>query len=296
MLHRRFLAKTLTLATLALALLIPSGASALTPIPPPGPQSSSTGLQGEISSAPPKSAPTISTPSNGQVFSNIPITVSGLCSAQTVKIFDSNVFVGAAQCQRGSYTLQVDLFNGQNDLVAYDYDALEQQSPASNTVTVTFNDAQFVQFGTRVTLTSPYARKGANPGDTLTWPIIINGGVGPYAISVDWGDSTSPSLQSAASTGQINIQHVYQTAGTYSVIVRATDKNGTVAFLQLIGVANGKVTAAASAQATSPPKTVTQVLWWPLAVLFVLLVVAFFLGRKQQLEAIRRQLEKSRAE
>lgn len=291
---RRWIISALVLAT-TLASLSSFAATGVFADTPPGPQSGSTGLQGEISSAPPAGAPTISSPSNGQVFSNIPITVTGLCSAETVKIFDSNVFVGAAQCTSGSYKLQIDLFSGTNDLVAYDYDALGQQSPASNTVTVTFNDAQFAQFGTRVTLTSPYARKGANPGDTLTWPIIINGGVGPYAISVDWGDNTPASLQSAQYPGQITISHVYSSAGTYTVIVQATDANGTEAFLQLIGVANGQITAKSSAK-SSKSTTIIEILWWPMLILLVLIVITFFIGRRQQLAKIRQQLEKDRKE
>lgn len=294
--HRFLVVKSLALLGLAVTLVLGFSASTSAVIPAPGPSSGSTGLQGKISSPPPASAPTILSPSNGQSFTNIPITVSGLCSSQTVKIFDTNVFVGAAQCKNGSYVLKVDLFSGKNDLVARQYDALDQQSPDSNKVSVTFVDAQFAKFGTRVTLTSPYARLGANPGDTLTWPIVISGGNGPYAISVDWGDDEPASLQSAASPGTINIQHVYNSAGTYNVIIKATDKNGTIAFLQLVGVANGAVTAKNTNNTTTNPCPQTKVLWWPLMILLVLVVVAFFLGRRQQLASIRRQLEKSRKE
>lgn len=293
--RRNLAVKSLGLA-LSLVLALSSSTLAITPIPPPGPQSNSTGLEGTISSPPPSTAPTISVPSNGQVFSNTPITVSGLCSAQTVKIFDNNIFVGAVQCSGGSYNLQVDLFSGENDLIARDYDALDQQSPDSNTAVVTFNDAQFALFGTRVTLTSPYARKGAAPGDTLTWPIIVNGGLGPYAISVDWGDNTPPELLSASNSGEINVHHVYNSAGTYSVIVRATDKNGTEAFLQLIGVATGKVSASTSSTKAPTTITKTEILWWPLLVMLGLIIAAFFLGGRQKLAAVRRQIEKSRSE
>lgn len=275
----------------AFGLFVSGVASAL--VPPPGPSSGSTGLEAHISTAPPKNAPTIATPSSGQVFTKLPITVSGLCSTQTVKIFDSNVFVGAAECKNGSYQLQIDLFSGKNDLLARQYDALDQQSPDSNKVSVTFNDARFAKFGTRVTLTSDYARKGADPGDTLSWPIQIVGGHGPYALSVDWGDNTPPSLQSASSPGEVDVTHVYDSAGTYTVIVKATDANGTVAFLQLVGVANGKVTATAAT--TKPQATVeTQVIWWPSLILLPLVLVAFWLGRRHQMASIRRELEQSR--
>ena len=112
--------------------------------------------------------------------------------AHWLKIFSNNVFIGSTTCRGGSYTLQTTLFAGANALVARVYDALDQTGPDSNTVNVTYNDAQFAQFGTVVSLTSLYARRGVNPGTSLSWPLILSGGVGPYAVSVDWGDGSAP--------------------------------------------------------------------------------------------------------
>lgn len=285
------------LAVVTAVLLAVAPALALTPIPPPGPQNNSTGLEGSISVPPPSQAPTITVPGNGQVFTSTPITVAGLCSSQTVKIFSNNVFVGAANCANGSYQLKIDLFSGQNDLIARQYDQLDQQSPDGNTVTVTLNSAQFAQFGTRVTLTSAYARRGANPGETLTWPIVLSGGQGPYAISVDWGDGKPAELLSESTIGTFNVSHIYDASGTYAVIVQATDANSTEAFLQLVGVANGQAAATANTSSNGPTViTKTNVLWWPMIVLIVLVILAFWVGRRQQLAAIRHQLEKSRGE
>src|ERR1039458_1665129 len=106
----------------------------------PGPGSGSIGLQGTISTAPPTRGATIAIPSNGAVFTAVPITVSGLCPSNLlVKIFSNNIFVGSTVCSNGSYSLQVDLFGGRNGLVARVYDSLGQAGPDSNTVTVTFN-------------------------------------------------------------------------------------------------------------------------------------------------------------
>lgn len=83
------------------------------------PQAGSVGLEGRISTDPPTRAATITTPSNGAVFSSTPITIAGLCPSNVlVKIFDNNVFVGSAVCSNGSYSLQADLFSGNNQLVA----------------------------------------------------------------------------------------------------------------------------------------------------------------------------------
>jgi hypothetical protein len=260
------------------------------------PQSGSVGLEGRISTDPPKRAATITTPSNGASFSQTPITVAGLCPDDTlIKIFDNNVFVGSALCQRGSYTLQIDLFGGSNQLVARVFDALDQAGPDSNTVTVTYNDAQFAQFGTRVSLTSIFARRGALPGTDLVWPLQLNGGVGPYAISVDWGDGTAPQLLSQTSAGSFDIKHKYTNAGYYKIIVRATDKNGTTAFLQLVAVANGAAqTGSTDGDRGGSSVTKVIVLWWPVLVLIPLLFVAFWLGKKHELYVLRRELESAK--
>lgn len=261
------------------------------------PQSGSIGLEGTISSPPPKTGATISSPSGGAVFGTVPITVSGLCpKGLLVKLFSNNVFVGSVDCANGSYSIPVDLFSGQNELVARVYDALDQAGPDSNTVTVTFNDPQFVLYGSHVALSSIYARRGANPGEELTWPIILSGGVGPYAISIDWGDGSPVTLISQANAGNIDIKHTYKSAGVYKIIVKATDKNGTSAYLQLVGVANGKVGQSSTGSSKSGDNVIEkEVIWWPALVMLPLIILAYWLGRRSELYSLRKALDKQRS-
>jgi len=294
-------------ATVAVAVVLMPAATTSAIGSQQNPQSGSVGLEGTIASPPPTQAATIATPGNGQTVTSIPITVSGLCkTGLLVKIFSNNIFVGAAQCNNGSYSLQISLFSGRNDLVARVYDALDQAGPDSNLVTVTFNDGQFAQFGTRVSLTSTFAKLGADPGKELDWPILLSGGVGPYALSVDWGDGKPANLQSIQFPGELTIKHVYSTAGIYNIIVKATDKNGTVAFLQLVGVANGKVTQAGTSSGsgssggtntnTATTTTKTSVLWWPALLLLPLIMSSFWLGRRHELFTLRKRMEQTRNE
>ncbi len=256
----------------------------------PAPQSGSIGLEGTISSAPPTRGATIAVPGNGAVFTSVPITVSGLCpSGLMVKIFDNNVFVGSVVCSGGSYSLQIDLFSGQNDLIARVYDALDQTGPDSNTVTVTFNDAQFLQFGTLISLTSPYAERGAPPGTELDWPVFLSGGVGPYAISVDWGDGTPADLMSVSNTGTITLKHTYKAAGVYKVIVKATDKNGAAAFLQLVGQATGAVQN--SKTGSNNVIVQKQIASWPIFAMTPLMFLAFWLGGRHNLITLRKKFD-----
>lgn len=288
----------LSLIAFCAVLVVALGALPGTPVHAvDNPKSGSIGVGGTIPSAPPSKAPTITTPRNGQSFTGIPITVAGLCtSGLLVKVFANNVFVGSAQCVDGSYSLQVDLFGGRNDLVARAFDALDQPSPDSNIVTVTFDDSQFNQTGTSgLILTSSYAKRGANPGDVLTWPVILSGGTGPYALSIDWGDGKPTDLKVVQLTGTIDLSHVYDSAGVYTITVRASDKNGLIAFLQLVGVANGAITSNAPGKNNTPTtKTIVKVLWLPAALMMLLLPISFWLGRRYELASLRKHLQRHR--
>jgi hypothetical protein len=258
----------------------------------PAPQSGSVGLEGTVSTAPPSRGATIAVPGNGTVFTAVPITVSGLCpSGLLVKLFVNDIFAGSTTCTGGSYSLQAALFSGRNDLVARVYDALDQAGPDSNVVTVTFNDAQFLQLGSRVALSSVYAERGAPPGSELTWPVILSGGTGPYAVSVDWGDGSPADLFSESTAGTLNLKHIYRIAGVYRIIVKATDKNGSTAFLQLVGQATGAVQS--NTKGSDNVIVEKQVAWWPLLAMLPLIFLAFWIGQRHQLSSIRKKLDQS---
>lgn len=264
------------------------------------PQSGSTGLQGKISAPPPTTGASISVPRDGQSVAAIPVTVSGLCpNGLLVKLFKNNVFAGSIDCKNGSFSMLVDLFNGQNQLTAKVYDALDQTGPDSNVVNVTFADVSKTQVS-RVGLTSNYAKRGANPGQALTWPIILSGGTGPYAVSVDWGDGKAPELKSLAFPGSFDVQHIYDNPGVYNIIIKATDKDGGIAYLQLVGVGNGPLsqttgsTASSSSSSTSSTVTKTRILWEPAAILLPLVISTFWLGKKHELKTLKRKIEEGK--
>jgi len=253
--------------------------------------SGAVGVQGIIPSPPPSHGGTIAVPGNGASSTTGTITVSGLCpTGLLVKVFDNNVFVGSVICSNGSYSLQINLFNGQNDLITRVYDALDQPGPDSATTTVNFIDAQFAQFGTQVSLSSVYAERGAAPGTELDWPILLSGGNGPYAVSVDWGDGSPTDLLSLSDSGTISLKHVYKSAGVYNVIVKATDKNGETAFLQLVGQATGAIQSNKDGSTILVKK---EVLWWPTTLMIPLILIAFWFGRSYQIRALRKKFENS---
>jgi PKD repeat protein len=267
----------------------------LTPITPDSPKSSAYGVEGRISSPPPSQAAHIVAPSGNQTYTNPLISVSGSClKGLLVEVYSNGVLVGSTMCQSGSFSLQIYLFPGQNELTALVRDNLGQQGPVSNTVIVTYSSASFEAFATAITLTSAYGRRAADPGSELTWPLQLSGGTGPYAFSIDWGDGSAQDLMSQSFAGIVNIKHTYKSAGIYRVTIKVSDHNGANGFLQLIAVANG---AASSKIQTgdsndSNAKTVqTKVLWGPAIVCLALLIPAFWLGRRYEMRALRKKLE-----
>lgn len=293
--NKRILISALLSVSLLAGLLAGSVLYAQAP-PAENPQDGAVGMQGRISAPPPTTAATISIPRNGQTFTELPITVSGICpTGLLIKVFKNEVFAGSTMCENGSYSITIDLFNGENQIITRVYDELDQAGPDSNPVTVTFN-ANRPGVGSRVSLTTNYAKRGANPKQTLTWPIILSGGEGPYAVSVDWGDGSSPDLQSRPYPGEVEIKHVYDAPGVYNIVVKASDNNGNVAYLQLVGMVNGPLSQEAGdidkASDTTTEKTVIRILWQPAAVLVPLLIMAFWLGKKHQLKVLRQRIER----
>lgn len=264
--------------------------------PDPNPSDRGIGMEGRIQQPPPTDAPTISLPANGQSFEEIPITVTGLCTdGLLVRIFKNNVFGGSAMCEGGSYSLQIDLFPGPNELVARQYDDLDQASPESNKVNVTFNiDVPLVpgspdEIAQRITLTTNFARRGVDPGQELAWPMTISGGRGPYAVSIEWGDGKEELLTRDAA-GTWDIKHVYDQPGVYRIIVKATDANGQSAFIQVVAIANGvPVTTAGLDEA--PTVVRTRVMWQPALIIFPLLLSSFWLGKRYQLRRVRYRMK-----
>lgn len=280
-------------ASLLAFIFLAQPVGAINRLPTPDPQPGSYGLEATKPQDPPKVAASISTPGNGASFTTSPITVTGICTTGLlVQIYNNGVMVGAVMCQNNAFSLEVSLFAGTNELSAIVYDDLEQAGPVSNIATVTYNDSRLTAFGQLISLTSSYGRRASPVTTQLTWPLQLTGGAGPYAFSIDWGDGTPAELKSQSLAGLINIAHTYKKAGIYQVNVRVTDTNGVSAFIQLIAVSSGKVEEAAAA--AKDTGTIVKVIWIPAVLTILMLIPAFWLGRRSQLTSIRNKMIKER--
>jgi hypothetical protein len=263
----------------------------------PGPESGSVGLSGVVPGKAPTIAATIKTPSNQQRFSVSPVTVTGTCPANTlVEVFKNDIFAGSTPCSNnGTYSLDVDLLIGQNILIARVYDALNQPGPDSNAVTV-FYDALPTQSdsltplnfgGDQLLLNTDAIFRGVFPEQELAVPIDILGGTPPFAVNVQWGDSTNKVIPRNDNV-TFKANHAYKKAGTYQVSIQATDAVGRVAFLTVASIVNGQPSIAAATKASTTTTNQLLVLW-PLYVGAFAVVISFWLGERREKEILMKR-------
>lgn len=288
----------LLVTILVVLLMFPFGGSAQAQVT--NPQTGSIGLEGTIPADPPTTGATISFPTNGQVFRDIPIEVTGICpDGLLVKIFKNGIFAGAVPCTNGSFELQIDLFSGQNELIARVFDSLDQPGPDSNIVTVNYDNTPPDDGTDQLIITSNFALRGANAGTILKWPLALAGGVRPYAISVDWGDGETSQL-ALDLAGNFNIEHTYFEPGVYVVIIKATDSRGKTAFLQVVAVANGPSGQdnAATGTGTGLTSNISRnvvIPLWPIYLMFFFIISTFWLGRRYELRRIKNAVRTGKA-
>lgn len=260
----------------------------------PGPESGSVGLTGIVPGKPPTVAPTIDTPKNGARFSTTPVTVSGTCPKNTlVEVFKNNIFAGSIPCRDdGTYSLDIDLLIGANVLLARVYDELNQAGPDSNTPTVHY-DALPAQAGpltsldfggAQLLLNTDAVFRGVFPKQEMNVPIDILGGTPPYAINVQWGDSTNKVVP-RGNNQSFTIGHVYSKPGTYQMTIQGSDANGRVAFLTVAAIVNGQpglATGSTDTPAVSNTTLTRLLTLWPLYASVVGIAVSFWLGERRE--------------
>ena len=266
----------------------------------PGPESGSIGVSGIVPGKPPTVAPTIDSPKSGQRFSTTPVTVKGTCPKNTlVQLFKNDIFAGSIPCSdNGSYSLDIDLLIGRNTLVARVYDDLNQAGPDSNKPAV-FYDAVAPQSGpltsldfggAQMLLNTDAVFRGVFPNETLKVPINILGGTPPYAINVQWGDSSNKVVPRKNNL-DFALDHVYARPGTYQIAVQGSDANGRIAFLTVAAIVNGQpATVTGSTDKGVPPSVVAKLLTlWPLYTALVAVAASFWLGERREKHVLSRQ-------
>lgn len=258
---------------------------------PPPPIASAVSVTGTMPGTPPKTAAVITSPSDQSHFSSSPITVSGTCPSNTiVEIYDNQIFAGSTPCNSGHFSLQIGPLFGQNQLTAEVYNANNQEGPVSGTITAFFDVlpsqglgiSSLNLSGSQLILNTSAVFRGTFPGQNLNVPISIIGGTAPYALNIEWGDSSNL-VVSRKNNIPFSENHIYQKAGTYQITLEATDAQGRVAFLTVAAVVNGQPPLAASTKSgASGGSGGAIVALWPLYTASVAIVISFWLGEKRE--------------
>lgn len=263
----------------------------------PGPESRSVSLEGTVPGKPPTKAATITEPTDQKRFSISPVTVTGTCPVGTlVEIYKNDIFAGSTVCNdSGTYTLQIDLFIGQNVLIARVYDALNQTGPDSNKVTVFYDllpaqGAGITNFnfgGPQIVLSTDAVFRGTFPGQPMTMPLTILGGTAPYAFNIQWGDGQN-TVVSRNSNATFLTDHIFKKAGTYQISVQATDAQSRVAFLSVAAIVNGQPDSIAGTTIKNTSAIAGILTLWPLYVSIVAVVLSFWFGELREKRVMRR--------
>jgi hypothetical protein len=264
----------------------------------PPPQSSSIGISGTVPAKPPTIAAILTAPANGSHFATSPVTFAGTCPPNTlVEIFKDDIFGGSTPCSdAGKFSIDVDLLIGKNTITAKVYDSLNQPGPPSNSLTV-FYDALPPQAGptssldfggSQLLLNTDAVFRGIFPEQELSIPIDVLGGAPPYAVNVQWGDTTNKVIP-RNDNATFNATHIYTKPGVYQISIQASDAGGRVAFLTVASIVNGQPSIAATTTGGLPAQTNKLLLLWPLYTSTVAVVVSFWLGERREKQLLNKR-------
>jgi hypothetical protein len=258
-----------------------------------GPESGSVGLSGVMPGKPPQNAPVIKAPTDGQVVSTSPVTVSGTCDKGTlVEVFKNDIFAGSGPCKDDStFSFDVDLLIGKNKLIARLYNALNEPGPDSVAANVNYNVsppqaaslAPLNFSGAQLLLNTDAVYRGTFPEQNMTVPIDIIGGAAPYAVNVQWGDASNK-IVPRDNNLTFNLTHAYSKPGTYQITLQATDSEDRVAFLTVAAIVNGQPSAAAALGGAAGGKAASSKLLvlWPLYTTAAAMVFSFWYGERRE--------------
>lgn len=213
-------------------------------------------VTGLVSGDPPTIPAVIVVPVDGTHFTDNIITVSGTCeTGMLIEIYRNNAFAGSQMCDlAGEFSLKITIIPGKNTLIARSSDSLGRYAPDSNTVNVYYDPVIPPAptptpggGGTVTPVALPFliytqpVQRGLFPDNLMSMAYEVDGGVAPYAISIDWGDGSEPTVVALTQQGDFEQTHIYAKPGQYVVSISGTDSQNNKAFVQTIVIVNGPV-------------------------------------------------------
>lgn len=272
---------------------------------------------------PPSSGAVITTPQAKSKVKNSLLQIAGTCpSGNITAIYNNGTFTGSTICTDQSlFQTTIQVTKGINTIQAQNYDNLNQAGPATDQIEISYEPEvvdQPATLNTTADITidlsipdSPAPQPTAQPcyedphgwstpsglgmlipcitrnvfvGEKLELPVNIAGGVGPYALSVDWGDADQPQLYSLQTSGWHTVSHVYKVPQIKGISLRLADSKGLSYQMESVVEVNGSVTTPSlteESHSSQPIEVIKDVLtstWFEATVPIYWAAVTLFAG------------------
>ena len=207
--------------------------------------SSNIFLSGQVKGKPPEIAAQITSPKNGDKFTNTKVLVEGTCLQDTyVEIYRGKKFLGMAACStEGRYTMTITLWYGKNVLVAKVRDSLGQYGPNSTPIEVFYerpgeadgsNGEQNSDTSNQFELSMDPLQQSIWLGQALKVTYTVKGDTPPYTLAFDWGDGTPSDLIKQDKAGTYTITHIYKQAGKNVLRISGLGSSGGNGTIQTV--------------------------------------------------------------
>ncbi len=277
-------------------------------------------LSGVVKGPPPEVPAKITAPSSGAVLQDSPVELRGTCLSGTfVEVYRQNIFAGMTACNNdGTFTMVITLIPGSNDLTAKIRDNLGQYGPDSDKVVLIYQprssapgDVNSTNLSTgdsyakSLLVYTPAVQRGLIVEQQLQLEYEIDGGVGPYTMSINWGDDSPETLINHKQKGNFASHHRYKKPGQYTVRLNAIDSSGLRASIQTIVVVHGQIAPVATVDNcdySSFASTFSQYcvqsgtleratnFIWPALVIASLMAISFWVGERAIYAQLRHKM------
>jgi hypothetical protein len=246
-------------------------------------------LSGFSKGPPPDKPAVITNPVNKTVFDENIILVEGICEPGLfIEIYRNSVLAGGAICQEdGTFSVNITIVPGKNELQTKIHDSLWQYGPDSDIIVVWYNvpipDAPIL-----LVYTKPI-QDGMFVDNYLELNYVISGGDAPYAASVRWGDGSVDTVSVRKTDGSYTVNHKYKKAGQFVITISVTDERDSRALIQSVVVVHetgqdiplvARTCQDSSCLGVSNGLLGTLDWAWPALIVATLMTISFWVGEK----------------
>lgn len=225
-----------------------------------------------VPGTPPTTGAVINTPAKKSKMKQSIAQVSGTCpSGNVAAVYNNGTFASSTVCTtQNSFQTNVQLKKGVNTLQAQNYDGLNQPGPATEQIEIAFEpdvDSPPAAINTDADITLDPSipdilapQPSENPcynqvdpeattelglivscvtrnifiGEKIELPVTILGGIGPYALLIDWGDDQLSQLYSFPTAGRQSLSHTYLVPRVKNIFLHVADASGQTYQMQSV--------------------------------------------------------------